>query len=80
MQSPDETTRQNVFSESVQIKVLTPPWKVYNHTNNTVTATLTTNGIFSGAKTNNCKTKHTTNKRTAAPNILEMKKNQAPVL
>ena len=44
MQSTTDTTKQNVFRESVQIRDFTPPWKVYNQTSATVMATFSRKG------------------------------------
>ena len=79
MHKTTETTRQKVFKESVQISDFTPPRNVYNHTNATVIATFRINGRPNGSKTSSCKVRQTRNKRTAAPSILEIKKNHAPV-
>ena len=79
MQSTTDTTKQNVFRESVQIRDFTPPWKVYNQTSATVMATFSRKGSPKGSNTSSCNVRHTRNRRTAAPSILEMKKNQAPV-
>ena len=47
--------------------------------NATVIATFKMKGNPNGSNTSSCSVKHTRNKRTAAPSILEMKKNHAPV-
>ena len=44
-----------------------------------LSATFRINGNPKGSNTNNCNVRQTRNKRTAAPSILEIKKNQAPV-
>ncbi len=71
--------RQKLLMVSVHIRVFTPPCTVYSHIRAMVTITLKTKGICSGENTKSCSTAHTTKKRTAAPSILEMKKNHAPV-
>ena len=71
---------QMVFRESIQITAFTPPRYVYNISIATVTATLTQNGIPSGPKTITWSEMQARNSLTEAPNILEMKKNHAPVL
>ena len=58
----------------------TPPRKVNARHTATLQRTFSQNGSPSGPKTSSCRVRHTTNRRTEAPNILEMKKNQAPVL
>lgn len=75
-----ETIRQSVFSESVQMSVLTPPRNVYSQTSKTVANTLRIKGKFNGPNTSICKNKQTKNKRTDAPSIFDIKKNHAPVL
>lgn len=74
-----ETIMQKVFRKSIQITALTPPRNVYAMRINTVTATLTKNGRPNGPNTIICRAMHTRYSLTDAPNILEMKKNQAPV-
>ena len=79
MHNTTDTTRQNVFKESVQMSDFTPPRKVYSHTKATVMATFRINGNPNGSNTSSYNVRQTRNSRTAAPSILEMKKNQAPV-
>ena len=80
MQSTTESTRQSDLSTSVQMIDFTPPRNVNSHTTSTVRATLRAKGRPAGSNTSSCSVRHTRNRRTEAPNILEMKKNHAPVL
>jgi hypothetical protein len=78
--SATDKIKQSDFNTSVQMILFTPPRKVYNQTRKTVNTTLRMKGRCKGSKTNNCNVRHTRNKRTEAPSILDIKKNQAPVL
>ena len=78
--STTERIRQKLFKVSVQITVFTPPCSVYRKMRAMVTMTLNTNGMCNGSNTSICSVTQTTRKRTAAPSILLMKKNQAPLL
>ena len=75
-----ETIMQTVFNVSVQITDFTPPRNVYSSTMATETITFRMNGSPSGSKIINWSVTQTRNSLTAAPKILEMKKNHAPVL
>ena len=75
-----ETIIQTVFKVSVQITDLTPPRNVYSSTMPTEITTFRMNGSPSGSKIINWSVTQTRNSLTAAPRILEMKKNHAPAL
>ena len=74
-----ESSMQAVFRKSIQITAFTPPRNVYRRSTSMVINTLTQNGIPRGPNTISCREMHTRYSLTDAPNILEMKKNQAPV-
>ena len=67
----DEIKLEEKIKEKIQSKIVIE--------DPVVKITFKRNGNFIGPKTSNCKTTQTKNNLTAAPNILDMKKNQAPV-
>ena len=74
------TIMQAVRTTSTPMTDFTPWRKVSARQTATLQSTFSQKGRPSGPKTSSCRVRHTRNSRTDAPSILEMKKNQAPVL
>ena len=78
--SATATTMDRVFTISRPMTAFTPPRTVYSHSSSITTSTVTQKGMPAGPATSSCSVAIIRNSRTAAPSILERKKNQAPVL